>query len=148
MYKVLNFYSVLTKCGHVSKKYYIPIAFPVCALNKKQAASIARKIPRVKHDHKDAIIKVEKISYCKYLILQYSNNNDPYLKCKNKQDQALISDLNERLEVDRHYYDYMERKKKKKKNHEYQKLKEKCLIQSYKQEFCSLSIDFNSSLIL
>ena len=39
----------------------------VSAMNKKEAASFTRNIPRVKHDRKDAILNVEEISLDEYL---------------------------------------------------------------------------------
>lgn len=136
MIEVLNCYSVLTKCGHVGRKFYVQIAFPITAKNKKEAAYIARNYSRVKHDHKDAIIKVERITYAEYLILMYINKNDPYLKCRNKAEQNLIANFNKRILTDEYYYENLKRKKKRKKerNLEYKRLKDKYMIQSYNKE--------------
>lgn len=107
-----RYFKVVAKCGHVGKKKYIPIAFGICAENGKEAASITRKIGRVKHHHKDAILSCCEISYEQYLTIQEINNNDPYLKCKNVQEQSQI-DLSTRLVVDHHSdeieYDMQER---------------------------------------
>ena len=93
-----KFYKVTCKCGHVGKKWFIRISFPVNAESGKEAAKIAKGIPRVKHDHKDAILSCVKIDYEEYQILEVINENDPYLKCSNKQEQELIAELSTRLE--------------------------------------------------
>ena len=86
-------YSVLCKCGHVGRHRYMPIQFPVIAESKKEAAKIARKLPRVKHDHKDAIKKVRQISKSEYENLIRENNEDPYLKFKSSYQQKPYKDL-------------------------------------------------------
>jgi hypothetical protein len=87
------FYAVTCKCGHVGRHRYMPITFPVVADSKKDAARIARDIPRVKHDHKDAILGVKQISLEEFQDLQTINNNDPYLKMKSKYQQKEYLDL-------------------------------------------------------
>lgn len=91
------YYKVETKCGHVGKENYIIINFPIKADSKKEAAKIAREIPRVKHNYKDAILGVNEITLEEYKQLCKANSNDPYLKCKNKQEQNLIIGLEERI---------------------------------------------------
>jgi hypothetical protein len=97
-----NFYRVVAKCGHVGRCNYILIAFAVMAENGKEAARMTRLFPRVKHDHKDAILECVKISYEEYLELQEVNNNDPYLKCKSKHQQNETCNLADRLVEDLH----------------------------------------------
>ena len=98
-----KFFRVTCKCGHVGRQFFIRIDFPVNADSKKEAASLARDFPRVKHNHKDAILNCVEIDYEEYIILQKINNNDPYLKCKCPQEQAYILDLNKRLEPEPEY---------------------------------------------
>ena len=74
-----KYYKVTAKCGHVGRKYYIQITFPICAEDGKDAAKRVRNYPRVKHDHKDAILNVTQINYDEYLYLLALNNNDNYL---------------------------------------------------------------------
>lgn len=94
----LNYYAVTTICGHVGRKNYIVITFPVQCESKKEAAKIARYFPRVKHDRKDAIKSVEEITYEEYESLLEKNRNDSYLKCKNKQEQRIYcKDLDSRI---------------------------------------------------
>lgn len=91
------YYEVTTKCGHVGKGKYVIISFPVMAKSKKEAAQIARGIPRVKHDHKDAIKEVKEISKERYEILKTNNLLDPYLKCSSIQEQRMIEDMDKRI---------------------------------------------------
>ena len=97
-----NYYEVIAKCGHVGRKKYIPIKFAVIAENGKEAAKIVRKIPRVKHNHKDAILYVKKICYEEYQEIIETNNKDPYLKCNSRHEQKQIDNLSERLKEDLH----------------------------------------------
>ena len=77
-----KYFAVTTKCGHVGRKYYLPVTFPVVAESGKEAARLGRDIPRVKHTHKDAILDVREISYEEYLILENENdNNDNCNEC-------------------------------------------------------------------
>ena len=98
----MNYYKVICKCGHVGRKHYVPIQFAIIAKNGKEAARIGRNLPRVKHQHKDAVLNVIKISYEDFLELIEINNNDPYLKCKNKQQQNETCDLSNRMVIDKH----------------------------------------------
>lgn len=89
-------YEVKCKCGHVGRKNYIVISFPVVAEHGREAAYKARYFPRVKHDHKDAIISVRKITDEEYGELIAINSQDEYLQCSNRQEQNLL-DLSNRL---------------------------------------------------
>ena len=97
----MNYYfAVETKCGHVGKDKCIFIWFAVKAENGKIAAAKARDYKRVKHHHKDAIRRVRKISFAEYTQLLQENRDDAYLQCKNIQQQRLLSDLENRIEID------------------------------------------------
>jgi len=89
----LKFFIVSAKCGHVGRSHYIPIDFPTKATDAKTAAQQVKKIGRVKHDHKDAILKVTQVSKKEYLEQSISNKNDPYLAAKSKHEQNEIIDL-------------------------------------------------------
>ena len=102
MMEAKNYYEVIAKCGHVGKKHYVPVKFAVIAEDGKEAAKMVRQFPRVKHDHKDAILNVNKIDYERYQEIVEMNNNDPYLKCHSRQEQNRIINLSERLEDDLH----------------------------------------------
>lgn len=97
-----KFFKAVCKCGHVGKQHYVPVQFAVCAESAKEAAKQARNFPRVKHDHKDAILKVIEISLDQFNELKEINNNDPYLKCHSRKEQNLTCDLVDRLEIDHH----------------------------------------------
>lgn len=95
-----HYFAVETKCGHVGKDKCIFIWFAIQAESRKDAASKARSLGRVKHHHKDVIRQVQEISIEEFVQLRCNNNNDPYLRCKNIQQQRKISNLEERIEVD------------------------------------------------
>jgi len=80
-------FAVEAKCGHVGRNNYIIKRFAITAENGKEAAQKARFLPRVKHDHKDAILSVQLLDEVSYLELLNKNRQDPYFRCKNIQEQ-------------------------------------------------------------
>ena len=92
-------YEVCAKCGHVGKNYYVDKTFAVVANSGKEAALIARSIPRVKHHHADAIRYVEKIDEERYNEIRQLNSVDPYFLCTNIQQQREFCDLDIMPEV-------------------------------------------------
>lgn len=125
-----KFYKVTCKCGHVRKKYFIRIGFPINADSRKEASQIARSLPRVKHNHKDAILDCKEIDYEEYLILQNINSMDPYLCCENKQEQNCIANLSLRLEPEQRYLNTI--KESKRSNVEY-KLRKRKFIDEFNE---------------
>ena len=107
-----RYFKVTCKCGHVGVKHYIKISFPVIAATGKGAAEIARYIPRVKHEHKDAILECKEITIEKFQELQEINKHDPYLCCKCKQEQEMIKDFSNRLELEPRYLNKEKKNKK------------------------------------
>ena len=97
-----KYFMVIAKCGHVGRRNYIPIKFAVVAESGKDAAKKVRDFSRVKRDHKDAILDVRSISFEEFVEIKEMNNNDPYLHCRSKYEQKLITNLTDRLEVDLH----------------------------------------------
>ena len=97
---MIHYFAVETKCGHVGKNKCIFIWFAVKAENGKDAAAKAREYKRVKHHHKDVIRQVKEISIEEYIQLRLENTNDPYLKCKNIQQQRALENLDNRIEAD------------------------------------------------
>jgi len=93
-------FAVETKCGHVGRNNCIIITFPIKAASKKEAAARAKALPRVKRDHKDAIRNVEEIDYKKYRSLLAENNRNPYLTCKNVQEQRSYPEIEAMIEPD------------------------------------------------
>ncbi len=85
----IKFYAVTTMCGHVGAGKYLEVTFPIKASSPIKASNKARWTPRVKHNNKGAIISVKEVSYDKYCELLEENNNNLFLQCKNKQEQAL-----------------------------------------------------------
>ncbi|MBM7453371.1 hypothetical protein JN09_000697 [Acholeplasma morum] len=89
-------YKVTVKCGHVKKNYYIPITFAIKAEDGKEAAAIARWIPRVKHHNKNAVLECVEIDYDEFQEINTKNRSNPYLKCSSKQEQRyLIPNIDE-----------------------------------------------------
>ena len=100
----IKYFAVEAKCGHVGRKNCIIITFPIIAENRKEAARITRNIPRVKHDHKDAILSVRQISEDEYLSLRDINSSDDYLRCESKQEQRIYcKDLDSRVIEDTYF---------------------------------------------
>lgn len=109
----MNLYLVTVKCGHVGRDHYMPITFPIKAESGRDAARIARMLPRVKHHHKDAVLDCKEATLDEYCIQILINENDPYLKVKNKQEQKeLIKDLAERIKEDHHQEELMKKYRK------------------------------------
>lgn len=99
----MAYFLVLCKCGHVGRRFYMPIWFPVEANDGKEAATIARTIPRVKHDHKDAILDCKQTDYFGFMEQAMINDHDPYLLCSSKHEQKEIMDIiKDRLVYDAH----------------------------------------------
>jgi hypothetical protein len=83
----MGYFQVKAKCGHVGREMYYEGAFYVKANNGRAAAAVVRMKPRVKHDHKDAILAVAEVEYGEFKAGQASNRNNPYFQCRNKQTQ-------------------------------------------------------------
>ena len=105
-----RYFAVEAKCGHVGKGKCIFIWFAVKAEDAKEAAKKARTLKRVKHHHKNAIRRVQEISFGDYAQLLFFNGNDEYLQCKNIQQQRMLDDLEERIETDEYALSLRERK--------------------------------------
>ena len=129
-----KYYMVIAKCGHVGRKNYIPIKFAVVAESGKEAAKKVRQFPRVKHDHKDAILDVRCITLEEFLEIKEINDNDPYLKCHSRQEQNLIINLAERMVTDLHNVEQAFDKQARKDRVAYKLRKFKILEESSKKE--------------
>jgi len=88
-----KYFLVTAKCGHVRRGNYIPITFAVRAENGKQAAAIARELPRVKHDHPDAILSVTEVTVEEYARQRKVNEYDPYLCVSTRKDHNSVLGL-------------------------------------------------------
>ena len=129
-----KYYTVIAKCGHVGRKNYIPIKFAVVAESGKEAAKKVRQFPRVKHNHKDAILDVRCITLEEFLEIKEINENDPYLKCHSRQEQNLIINLAERMVTDFHNVKQAFDKQARKDRVAYKLRKFKILEESSKKE--------------
>ena len=129
-----KYFMVIAKCGHVGRKNYIPVKFTVVAESGKEAAKKVRQFPRVKHNHKDAILDVRCIKLEEFLEIKEINENDPYLKCHSKQEQNLIVNLAERMVADLHNVKQAFNKQARKDRVAYKLRKLKILEESSKKE--------------
>lgn len=84
------YYKVKAKCGHVGRNNYIEKYFYVVADSGKEAAHKVRYMPRVKHDKKDAILSVEKISEEEFNIGLELFKTDLYFHVSNSTEQRLV----------------------------------------------------------
>ena len=129
-----KYFMVIAKCGHVGRKNYIPVKFAVVSESGKEAAKKVRQFPRVKHNHKDAILDVRCIKLEEFLEIKEINENDPYLKCHSKQEQNLIVNLAERMVADLHNVKQAFDKQDRKDRVAYKLKKFKILEESSKKE--------------
>ena len=107
----MRYFKVTAKCGHVGKGFYYPGDLFIKAENGRDAARVARKMPRVKHDHKDAILNVEEIDWETYRAGKEDARKNPYFFCESVQQQSEYWDeIGSRLLTD----DYNEKGKNKK----------------------------------
>lgn len=83
----MKYYEVTVKFGHVGKNKYYKGNIYLKAENGKEAASKARECPRVKHDHKDAILSVTELDYETFQELWKRNKEISYFSCYNIQEQ-------------------------------------------------------------
>ena len=83
----MKYYEVTVKFGHVGKNKYYKGNIYIKAENGKEAASKARSCPRVKHDHKDAILSVTELDYETFQELWKNNEEISYFSCYNVQEQ-------------------------------------------------------------
>lgn len=84
------FFEVEAKCGHVGKNKYILKNFYIKTESAKKAAFIIRNVPRVKHDHKDAIRNVREITYEEYVEGAKRMEVDDYFRIHNSSEQKAI----------------------------------------------------------
>ena len=129
-----KYFKVVCKCGHVGRRGYVPIQFPIRAESAKKAAAIARQIPRVKHNHKDAILDVCEIDYELYITMLKLNENNKYLRCSSKQEQKRLCDLENLIVEELHNktIEYDTEKRKEKVKYKLKKMKE--IKKSYEKE--------------
>lgn len=92
-------YLVRAQFGHVGRNNFIIKTIPVTAENGKEAAFKVRWMGRVKHNRKDAIIDVKKVTQEEYLEQIKINSNDPYFSVHSKQEQkALCKDIEDQIQ--------------------------------------------------
>jgi len=86
-----NYYAVTCKCGHTGKpRSYTPITFAVKADNTFQAETIARMIPRVKHDSPTAILSLRPVLREAFLGIIEKNSQNPFLHCRSDEERETL----------------------------------------------------------
>ena len=91
-------YLVRAQFGHVGRNNFIIKTIPVFAEDGKEAALKVRWMGRVKHNRKDAIIDVRKVTFEEYLKQKEINRNDPYFSVHSRQEQeALCTDIADQI---------------------------------------------------
>lgn len=83
-------YLVRAQFGHVGRNNFIIKTIPVFAENGKEAAFKVRWMSRVKHNRKDAIVDVKKVTLKEYLEQMELNKKDPYFSVHSKQEQDAL----------------------------------------------------------
>ncbi len=83
----MKFFKATVKFGHVGRNYYYKGNLFITAETKKQAAEIAKNSPRVKHDHKDAVLSIEEVNFETYIVESKKNREIKYFSCYNIQQQ-------------------------------------------------------------
>lgn len=97
----MKYYKVKAKCGHVRRGKYILMDFYVKAESGKDAASIVRQKPRVKHDWKDAIESVDEICEVEYLNGKAQMRTNLYFAVTNSSEQRRVNAIDDEAVVSR-----------------------------------------------
>lgn len=97
----MRYFKVTAKCGHVGKNNFYKGNIFLKAENAKEAASIARNCPRVKHDQKYAIINVDEICFEDFEEGRSNNHKIHYFTCESVQEQRMyISEIENNIFVE------------------------------------------------
>ncbi|MDE7440142.1 MAG: hypothetical protein K2N23_06525 [Clostridia bacterium] len=86
----MKYFEVAAKCGHVGRNYYYEGHFFVQAPSAKIAAGKVKCQPRVKRDHKDAILWVNEVDELAYRDGLEDMRKNPYFHCKAKHEQNCV----------------------------------------------------------
>lgn len=82
----MKYFLVKAKCGHVGRRKYYEIDFPIEAESKKEAAQIVLTKPKVKKQLYNAISLVKEISYEEYAKKLVEHKNDVYIRAHTKKE--------------------------------------------------------------
>lgn len=88
-----GFFETVAKCGHVGRDRYYEGHFFLAAESAREAARVVRYLPRVKSDHPDAILRVERISRDEYERGLRETRDNPYFRCGSRREQNALMDL-------------------------------------------------------
>lgn len=111
----MKYFMVTAKCGHVGRNNFYKGKLFFKAESRKEAARFARDCPRVKHDRKDAILKVEEIDFDTFEMGREINHSIHYYTCENLLFQRkYLSEIEDDIYLEDSVY---EEKKKMSKKH-------------------------------
>lgn len=101
-----KYFEVIAKGGHVGRDKYYECHFPVCAPNKEIASLYSKNLPRIKKDHKDAILEIIEVTKEEFLSICQKFDINPYFHCNSKHEQnenfkEIRKNLQEETEVSR-----------------------------------------------
>jgi hypothetical protein len=92
-----RYFLVSCKCGHVGRRNFIRLVFPIRAWDAREAAAIGRHRPGVKHDHPDAILEVHEVERMEFHTAIISLKNDVYWQCARHYQGSLVDRLEPEL---------------------------------------------------
>ena len=124
----MKYFIVTAKCGHVGRTNCIWINFAVPAPDAKGAAAKVRNYKRVKRNHKDFIANVKEVSFEEFFLQMTLNNQDPYLHCKNRQEQKGIEHMDERIMPDEYNLRKLVKKTNERESAEYRRKKSRTIL--------------------
>lgn len=130
-----KYFEIVAKCGHVGKRKYYEGTFYISAEDGKIAADVVRGIPRVKHDHKYAILSVTKIDEEEYLLGIEKGRNNPYFLCDSQQEQKMYwEEISQFVKDEPVIYDEKEdlRQERRLSNAYYKMRRDKQMLRSYR----------------
>jgi hypothetical protein len=97
-----KYFLVKCKHGHVGRNKYLPLVIPVCASDKKQAASLAKSKGGVKRDHRDWCLETPiEVQYEAYVDAVEIYFSDIYW---NKKTRSNLELFESRLIEEKNYY--------------------------------------------
>lgn len=91
----MKYYLIKCKCGHVGRKQYLAITFPVAGIDMKTAIEKVRQFGGVKKDHKDwCLEKPVEIDKEQFLKEKEKIDKNPYYLRKTKKIKyTLLADI-------------------------------------------------------
>ncbi|AEF80180.1 hypothetical protein [Leadbettera azotonutricia] len=76
-----HYFLVCCKCGHVGKRRFIPLVFPIRARDRLEADARGRAHPGVKHDNRTAVLWIKAATVEEYRQARIELYKDVYWQC-------------------------------------------------------------------